>query len=347
MRAQLALLALVGALTAALWLAALLTSSPPPPMAFFLLGEPTAVVGEPWAARFGAVQERGVGLSSMEGRLELSTGASADLAPGFARLSVPSVGRTSGALVACLDGGAPCARARFDLEGVAARAPSRARFSWLGPEPPVTTLASVARRTAVALQAPLEIDAAAASFEVTLERAQGPLLLDVVVDGVVRDVVRAEGPRVGLETPRGLAAGSILVVHAGGPWPQELGAWATLRVADPSEPLGAFAARLAREGGAPADLAVPADEAATRALLSRLKPAVLRAGRLPLEVVVEERAVPWPSLYAGAALLLVALVAVAGRSRKIPALPLALGVGTVAALCVALYIVLHVVGGGG
>jgi hypothetical protein len=193
--------------------------------------------------------------------------------------------------------------------------------------------------------APLEIDPAVPRFSVEVQRAAGPLALDVLVDGVVRDVVQVEGPRVEIETPRGLGPGAVVVVHAAGPWPDDVGAWAIARVADPRESPGAFAARLAQAAGAPADLAVPADDEATRALLSRLRPTKVRASRLPVEILPEAGGPPWRELYAASAAILVALVAAVGRSRAIPLRALALGVGAIAGLCGGLYVVLRLLAG--
>lgn len=344
MRALWIALGLIGALTLSLWLVALFTAAPPPVVSVFALGAPNAVVGEPWPLRFGAVRERGVGLSTLTGRLMGPGGEELDAAAGFARLTPSAPGPFSTLLEACLDEGAPCVRARIQGTAVAARAPSVARFTWLGPEPAVATLSSVARRTAVSMRAPAEVAASATQLAVEVERAAGPVLLDVVVDGVLRDVVRAEGAALSLPLPRDLRPGSIVVVHAGGPFPDELGAWTTTRVADSAETLPAFATRLAHSAGAPAELSVASDDEA-RALLARLKPTVLRAPRLQVELLPPKRAAPWPELYAGAAALLVGLVAAAGRAKRIPALPLLGGVGAVAALCAGLYVVLRVLSG--
>ncbi|MBI1949502.1 MAG: hypothetical protein HYS27_27695 [Deltaproteobacteria bacterium] len=345
MRALVASAAVVGALAAVLWLLALLTSTPPLSASAFLLGEPVAVVGEPWAVRFGAAREGGTGPSSLHGTVALAGGAATDAGAGFARLPISAAGPYAVTLDVCLDDGAPCLRARSAVEATAQRREARARFTWLGKEPPVATLATVARRTSVAIRMPLELDAAAPSFTVELERAAGPLLLDVVVDGAVRDVVPANASSVDVPTPAGLRPGAVVVVHAGGPWPEDAGVWAIARVRDPAEPLGAFAARLAREAGADDDVTGPLDDEAARALVQRLRPAVLRAPRLPFELLPVERGMPWAELYLGAAALLVALVALAGRSRRMPPMALAAGVGAVAALCAGLYVVLLLVGG--
>lgn len=344
MRALWLALGLVGALAVALWLVALFTAAPPPAVSVFALGEPTAVVGEPWPVRFGAVRERGLGLAPLQGRVVGPSGELVDASGGFARVTPSTAGPLSALLEVCLDGGAPCVRARIAATAALSRPPSTARFAWLGPEPTVATLTSVARRTAVAVRAPAEVEAAAAVLPLEVERAAGPILLDVLVDGVLREVVRADAPELSVALPRDLRPGAVIVVHAGGPFPSELGAWATTRVRDPAEALPAFATRLAPQAGAPAELRVATDDEA-RALLRRLKPATLRAPRLAVELLPDEQKAPWPELYAGAAALLVGMVAAAGRAKRVPPLPLAAGAGAVAAICAGLYVVLRVLAG--
>lgn len=344
MRATVLAAVVIGVGAAALWLIALLHATPAPAVAVHVLGEARAVVGEPWPVRFGAVREGGHGPATLRGTIALGNEPGVDATAGYARLSARTPGVQTGLLRVCLDDGAPCVQARFPVEVVEARAPTGARFSWLGPAPPVQTVGSVARRTSLELRLPLELDADAPTFTVEVARAAGPLVLDVLVDGVVRDVVAAQGVSVDVPTPRGLRPGAVVVVHAGGPWPDDLGAWALARARDPAEPIGSFVARLAREAGAPADLAIPTDDDAVRALAQRLSPAARRAPRLPVELVAAEPGLPWPELYLAAAALLTALVAMAGRASRVPPLALAAGVGAVVAVCGGLYGVLVLVG---
>ncbi|MCC7069986.1 MAG: hypothetical protein IT383_01605 [Deltaproteobacteria bacterium] len=344
MRATVVAAVVVGVCAGALWLVALLHAMPAPDVALYLLGEPRAVVGDAWPVRFGAARAGGTGPASLRGTIALGDSPERDAAAGFARLPVSAPGTLPGMLRVCLDDGAPCLHARFAVEAAAQRAPSSARFVWLGRAPAVATVGAVARRTAVGVRLAPELDASAPSFTVHVDRAAGPLLLDVVVDGVVRDVVRADGPSVAVNTPRQLAPGAVVVVHAGGPWPDELGAWATARVADPAEPLAAFSLRLARAAGAPDDVEQPADDEAARALLERLKPTTARAARLPVTLVPADPGPPWPELYLGAAALLATLVALAGRASRVPPLALVAGLGAVLGVCGGMYAVLLLVG---
>jgi hypothetical protein len=155
-------------------------------------------------------------------------------------------------------------------------------------------------RSGLRASVPLEVDAPG-EIEVAIESAEPrEVSLDLVVDGAVQDVVsmrveRQATARLRLGPGR---PGDVVVVHAGGPWPDELGRFAIARVRDPATPLARWVADLATRAGAPLDEPLlqrirqeeggdAPDPDLLRALLGRLKPVKLRAPRLELALDVE------------------------------------------------------------
>lgn len=166
-------------------------------------------------------------------------------------------------------------------------------------------------RSGLRLRVPLEVKPHG-ELQVLVETAEARAVgLDLLVDGAVQDVAQLLAPgggaavavrlRVGPARP-----GDVVVVHAGGAWPDELGPWAIARIADPSTPLADWVRAVSTTAGAPPedpllawlaahptgvdptipDSGAPAPGAAVaaddvlRAALGRLRPAKLRAPRL-------------------------------------------------------------------
>lgn len=154
-------------------------------------------------------------------------------------------------------------------------------------------------RSGIQLRVPLEIGAPG-EVEVQVVSAEPrDVSLDLLVGGVIHDVASVRVPAGGSATKVRLRLGparpgDVVVVHAGGPWPDDLGPWAVARIADPSQPLEAWVTALAAKvspaahdairGLIPHQIEVDGDESlhddVLRALLARLEPARLRAARL-------------------------------------------------------------------
>lgn len=227
-------------------------------------------------------------------------------------------------------------------------------------------------RSGLRLRVPLEVEAQG-ELQVLVETAEAREVgLDLLVDGAVQDVAQIQAPGGGVIVTARLRVGAarpggVVVVHAGGAWPDELGPWAIARIADPSTPLADWVRAVSTTAGAPPDdpllawlaahptAAQPAavDPTAVgddvlRAALGRLRPAKLRAPRLEVvPLVTSPLGETLRLIYGGLAVALVLAVLGVGFLR-LPGRRLAVllsGV-VVAALLAGLGATLLVVSGG-
>jgi hypothetical protein len=180
-------------------------------------------------------------------------------------------------------------------------------------------------RSGLRIEVPFEADANT-TIDVTIESGEKTDVgLDLIVDGVVHDAknVAVDGSakvqlRIGDARP-----GDVIVVHAGGVWPDELGRYAIARVKDPAQPLAQWIDDVVKRGGGlPSEpllhwfQAHPDDTVAARAILQRLLPAKLRAPKLELSISAErETGREIGFVYGALALLCVVVVAGLGVVR--------------------------------
>lgn len=198
-------------------------------------------------------------------------------------------------------------------------------------------------RSGLRVEAPLEVDAES-SFEVRVWTAEPrDVGFDLLVDGALHDVVHRHVDGVAtIKLSVGAAhPGDVVVVHAGGTWPDQLGRSTLARIRDPSTPLGVWLGELAARAGAPADEpllswirshASDVDDDVVRAALGRFRPGKLRAPRVAADRI--EQAPLGPLLrrgYAALAAALVTIVLLTGLvrlpGRRLAAVWMALGVG--------------------
>ncbi len=179
-------------------------------------------------------------------------------------------------------------------------------------------------RSGLRLQAPLEVDSGGTVDVTVISDEKRAVGLDLLAAGVVVDAQNVEvDGRATVKLRLGRAApGTLLVVHAGGTWPDELGRFAVLRVHE-DKPLLSFIETQMRAAGAPAGDPLlswlkkhPGDVTASRALLQRLWPAKRRAPKLVTTVVAPPPlARAWLTAYGVLASLAFIVVSILGMVR--------------------------------